>query len=130
MAALKHLSLMVRVGHVVHADGQDVYLWTDDEARRRRNLKNLCLPISFMYGKKNHAFLPEATRDTYDELCEVNGSCWYTWKEFEDYGHFDSFIGRDAAKDVFPWIAEQLRHPPGPARPELKAIPAQISDGS
>ncbi len=113
MAALKHLSLMVRTGHVVDAEGQDVYLWTEDKDRWRRNLERLRLPISFMYGRQNHAFLPAATHDTYEALCQVNGPEWYRWQPFEEYGHFDSFIGRDAATDIFPWIVEQLRYPPG-----------------
>jgi cholesterol oxidase len=114
MSALKHLSLMVRTGYVVDAKGNDVYLRNDDPARHEENLKRLQLPISFMYGEHNHAFLPTATRTIYEELCQVHGREWYRWKAFEDYGHFDSFIGRDASGVIFPWILEQLRNPPRP----------------
>jgi cholesterol oxidase len=114
MAALKHLSLMVRGGHIVDNEGRDVYLRGDDPARHREQLDRLRLPISFMYGKHNGAFLPAATRTIHDELRQVHGAGWYRWQLFEDYGHFDSFIGRDAAKVVFPWILDQLLRPPRP----------------
>jgi cholesterol oxidase len=114
MAALKHLSLMVRAGHVVDGEGQDVYLRYDDPAEHRRQLERLRLPISFMYGLHNHAFLPAATQTIYKELCKIHGPSLYRWKPFKDYGHFDSFIGRDAGKVVFPWILEQLQDPPRP----------------
>ena len=114
MAALKHLSLMVRVGHVVDSEGRDTYLRSDDSARHREQLARLQLPISFMYGMHNGAFLPAATRTIHDELRQVHEPGWYRWQAFEDYGHFDSFIGRDAAKVIFPWILDQLLRPPRP----------------
>jgi cholesterol oxidase len=113
MSALKHLSLMVRTGYVVDAEGNDVYLHRDDPARYRTQLNRLGIPISFMYGKHNRAFLPGATRTIYEELCKVHGKGRYCWKQFKNYGHFDCFIGRDAARDVFPWILAQLLRPPG-----------------
>lgn len=114
MAALKHLSLMVRAGRIVDSEGKDAYLRGDDSARHREQLARLRLPISFMYGEHNGAFLPAATRTIYEELQQVHGTGWYRWKRFEDYGHFDSFIGRDAGKVVFPWIVDQLLRPPRP----------------
>ena len=127
MAALKHLSLMVRTGHVVDSEGQDVYLRKDDPALHERNLQWLRLPISFMYGKHNRAFLPAATETIYKELCGVHGREWYRWEPFEDYGHFDCFIGRDAARVVFPWILEQLLDPPRPQA--LRGLPAPVMPG-
>jgi choline dehydrogenase-like flavoprotein len=115
MSALKHLSLMVRTGHVVDSEGQDVYLQCDDAARHQANLAHLDLPISFMYGKHNRAFRRAATRTIYEELCRRHDEKLYKWQEFKDYGHFDCFIGRDADRDVFPWIhAELVRWGPQP----------------
>jgi cholesterol oxidase len=108
MSALKHLALMVRTGHVVDAEGLDVYLHCEDPIRYRASLDRLCLPISFMYGKHNRAFLPAATQTLYEELRELHGQHLYDWKEFKDYGHFDCFIGRDADQVVFRWIHDQL----------------------
>lgn len=114
MAALSHLSLMVRTGYVVDAEGQDVYLRYDDPARHRQQLERLKLPISFMYGARNRGFLPEATRTIYDELRQANGREWYRWQPFDEYGHLDCFIGKNAAQDIFPWIVRQLKNPPQP----------------
>jgi len=108
MSALKHLSLMVRTGHVVDAEGQEVYLHCDDPVRHEASLDRLEIPISFMYGKHNGAFLPTATRTLYEELCGRYGPDRYEWREFEDYGHFDCFIGREADQIIFPWIRDQL----------------------
>ena len=123
MAALKHLSLMVRAGQVVDEEGQDLYLKNDDPAAHKQRLERLQLPISFMYGLHNHAFLPAATQTIYEELRRVNGGEWYRWQPFKDYGHFDCFIGRDASRVIFPWILEQLRDPPRPLRAAPKAAP-------
>jgi cholesterol oxidase len=114
MAALRHLSLMVRTGYVVDAEGQDVYLRYDDPARHRQQLKRLKLPISFMYGARNRGFLPEATQTIYEELCRANGPEWYRWQPFDEYGHLDCFIGKNTAQDIFPWIVRQLQNPPQP----------------
>jgi cholesterol oxidase len=108
MSALKHLSLMVRTGHVVDAEGLEVYLHCDDPLRHEASLDRLKLPISFMYGKHNGAFLPTATRTLYEELRRLHGDQLYAWQEFKDYAHFDCFIGRDADQVVFPWIRDQL----------------------
>jgi cholesterol oxidase len=104
MDALQHLSLIVRTGHIVDAEGQDVYL---------RHLDRLRLPISFMHGALNRVFPPEATRLTFDALCNAFGARRYRRKEFEGYNHMDCFIGRTAWRDVYPWILEQLENPPG-----------------
>ncbi len=114
MDALKHLSLIVRTGHVVDAEGQDLYLRHDDPDRHREQLRRLALPISFMHGKLNHVFPPEATILTREALSKVNDPRWYRREEFPGYNHFDCFVGRSAARDVFPWILTQLRDPPHP----------------
>jgi cholesterol oxidase len=112
IAALRHLTLMVRTGYVVDAEGQDVYLCHDDPDRHQRQLRRLRLPISFMHGELNHAFLPGSTLNTYRRLRAVNGRRWYRWKRFKGYAHFDCFAGRSAAGYVFPWIVKQLENPP------------------
>jgi cholesterol oxidase len=104
MAALQHLSLIVRTGHVVDAEGQEVYLPHWDRLR---------IPISFMHGALNRVFPPAATRLTYERLSDAFGAERYRRQEFEGYNHMDCFIGRTAARDVYPWILRQLQEPPG-----------------
>jgi cholesterol oxidase len=101
--ALAHLSLILRTGHVVDKDGRDAYL---------PHLGRLALPISFIHGTQNREFLPAATRRTYDLLRRVNGEQWYVWRKIPHYGHMDCFIGKTAARDVFPIILEELEAGP------------------
>jgi hypothetical protein len=99
MPALTHLSLMLRARHVVDKDGRDVYL---------PRLDRLCLPISFIHGTRNREFVPRSTATTYKLLRSVNGPRWYVRRLVKGYGHMDCFIGKDAARDVFPIIEREL----------------------
>ena len=53
-------------------------------------------------------FLPESTEETYDLLRERNGEEYYTRHVIPGYAHMDCFVGKDAARDVYPLITEQL----------------------
>jgi hypothetical protein len=106
LTALKQLSLMIRDKHLVDEEGRNVYL---------EHVRRLRLPISFMHGSLNRAFLPVSTQTTYQWLKDHNGGEWYARKEFDGYGHMDCFVGRRAARDVYDWIVQQLEHPPRPA---------------
>ena len=59
MTTLKQITRILREGHVVTADGADVYLPATD---------NLRLPISFLHGENNRLFTPEGSQLTYDYL--------------------------------------------------------------
>jgi cholesterol oxidase len=96
---------MVRAGHAVDKDGVDVYL---------RHPEHFALPIAFIHGARNREFLPESTLRTYEMLSGANGPEWYLRTVLPDYGHMDCFIGKDAARDVFPLILRELRE--GPTR--------------
>jgi cholesterol oxidase len=108
--ALAHLALILRTGHVVDKDGVNAYM---------PHLERLALPISFIHGRANREFLPEATRTTYELLRQANGEKWYSWRPIESYGHMDCFIGKRAAVDVFPLILEELEAGPRRGRPGL-----------
>jgi cholesterol oxidase len=99
ITAFEHLSRMVREGHLVTAEGADVYL---------PHLERLAIPIAFVHGGDNQCFLPRSTEITYDLLCEKNGKSLYTRHVIPQYGHADSILGRNAARDVYPHIAEHL----------------------
>jgi len=101
--ALCHLSLMVRAGHAVDKDGVDVYL---------RHPEHFALPIAFIHGAHNREFLPASTLKTYEMLSAANGPEWYARTVLPGYGHMDCFIGKDAARDVFPLILRELREAP------------------
>ena len=102
MTTFKQITLALRTGHVVAADGSDDYVTA---------LENLALPITFLHGANNRLFLPEGSRLTYEALREANGPDLYTRHVIDGYAHMDLFIGKDAARDVYPVITDELdRH--------------------
>ncbi|MGH9448630.1 MAG: choline dehydrogenase, partial [Terriglobia bacterium] len=99
ICGFEHLARMVRKGHIVTAHGQNAYL---------RRLDRLAIPIAFLHGSRNQCFLPESTKLTYDLLRAKNGKKLYTRYVIPRYGHSDSILGKDAARDVYPYIARHL----------------------
>ena len=62
-------------------------------------------------GEKNHVFVPESTRTTYELVKEAHPKQEYDWILIPDYGHMDCIIGRNAVYDVYPHILRALdRH--------------------
>jgi cholesterol oxidase len=99
MRAFEHLSVLVRTGHLVAADGSEVYL---------PHLERLKLPITFLHGGQNECFLPESTRITFDTLCGAHGAALYRRHVIDGYGHIDCIFGKDAARDVYPHLLQHL----------------------
>lgn len=97
--AFEHLSRMVRTRHIVTANGENAYL---------PHVERLAIPIAFISGGKNRCFLPESTKLTYDWLCEKNDPHLYTRTVVPHYGHADSILGKNAARDVYPAMAKHL----------------------
>ena len=95
----EQLSHIIRKGYVVDKDGNNTYL-------TRANLAKggLDLPITFIAGALNLEFLPETSARTYAWLqAHYPGKqSQYQRYVFEDYGHMDCFIGKNAARDIFP----------------------------
>ena len=99
LETFKQISLAIRKGHVVSADGDDVYLPAAEALK---------LPIAFLHGEHNRLFLPEGSAVTYGYLRHKNGSEHYTRHVFKDYAHMDCFIGKNAARDVYPVVRAEL----------------------
>jgi pimeloyl-ACP methyl ester carboxylesterase len=100
----EHISLMIRKGRAVDAQGRDVYLSNTDRYR---------MPIAFMTGEHNRMFVPQGIEATHQMLRAANGPELYTRHVFDGYAHLDCWLGRDAARDVFPTaLAELERHNP------------------
>lgn len=93
------LAAMVRAGHVVDANGDDVYM---------PNIDGMKLPIAFIHGTENLCYLPTSTEMTYDLLVERFGADNYERHLIEGYGHIDCVFGKRAALDVFPTIVRHL----------------------
>ncbi|MDR6534979.1 alpha/beta fold hydrolase [Variovorax soli] len=97
----EQLSLMMQQAKAVDSEGRDVYVVPEKAAR-------LALPISFVAGAGNELFFPETCIRTQRWLAAHNDPALYTRHIFDGYAHMDLFIGRDAARDVFPYLITQL----------------------
>lgn len=95
---------IMRQGRAVSANGADIYL---------PNHKNLDLPITFIAGALNEEFLPDTSLRTFTWLNAKNPDSAHLYHRhvFQNYGHMDCFIGRNADKDIFPFIIERLDSP-------------------
>jgi cholesterol oxidase len=93
------LATMVRAGHVVDANGANVYL---------PNLKGMDFPIGFIHGTENRCYLPVSTETTFNMLVDRFGAQQYERHLIQGYGHIDCIFGKNAAVDVYPVIARYL----------------------
>lgn len=101
--AFDHLARMVRAGRVVGARGDDRYM---------PHLERLAIPITFIHGAENACYLPRSTELTLDALRSRNGAGLYRRQVIPGYGHIDCILGKDAARDVFPFVLAQLEATP------------------
>ena len=101
----EQLALIMQREQVVDAQGGDTYLQPEQ-------LKRLALPISFITGGLNQIFDPETIVRTHEWLGAANGAQYYDMHIFDDYAHMDMFIGRNAARDVFPHLLARLNEHP------------------
>ena len=58
-------------------------------------------------GENNVCFLPESQARTFDFL-DHHHPGRHVFHELAGYGHLDVFLGKDAARDVFPLIVDEL----------------------
>lgn len=101
LRALQHIATIVRAGRAVDSEGRDTYMSHPERLR---------MPISFLVGVRNRIFLPAGTDATLSWLSAANGPEWYERVVLTDYAHLDGFIGKDAARDVYPRILRSLEH--------------------
>lgn len=99
MTAFKHIQRMIRKGHAVDANGEEVYM---------SHLDRVNIPITFLHGEHNRMFIPRSTELTYAALREANGDELYSRKMIPGYAHMDCWIGENAARDVFPIALDEL----------------------
>ena len=66
--------------------------------------------IAFLAGERNVCFLPESQQRTHEYFCERRKD-YHSLHVLAGYGHLDVFIGKNAASDVFPIIADELDRP-------------------
>ncbi|MXQ09723.1 FAD-dependent oxidoreductase [Alphaproteobacteria bacterium GH1-50] len=94
-----HISRIFGAGHLLSMDGKTDYL---------ANRHLIDMPVTFIAGAKNPEMLPEATLRTQKWLADGPSPPPLDRIVFPDYGHMDCFIGKHAARDIFPRIRESL----------------------
>jgi len=63
--------------------------------------------IAFFAGEKNLCFLPESQKRSYDHFARYRKD-YHSLYVLPDYSHLDVFMGKNAARDVFPIIRREL----------------------
>jgi pimeloyl-ACP methyl ester carboxylesterase len=63
--------------------------------------------FAFLAGEKNHCFLPESQQRTFEFLDSIDKN-HHSFHLLRDYGHLDVFMGKNAHRDVFPLILNEL----------------------
>jgi hypothetical protein len=72
------------------------------------------VPVMLFVGGDNAVLSPESTSRTYEILCDTFGSegggegVDYRRKVVPGYGHLDCWMGRNAWKDVYPFVREEV----------------------
>ncbi|AEO62896.1 uncharacterized protein THITE_41229 [Thermothielavioides terrestris NRRL 8126] len=100
------LHLLMRMGAEGHALGNAPLferLTTPENVRRLRGL-----PVLLFVGRDNAVLSPEATERTYETLCDAFGDADYRRRVVPGYGHLDCWMGRNAWKDVYPFVREEV----------------------
>jgi cholesterol oxidase len=83
----------------VSAAGDEIYM---------DQLERLAIPTAFIHGAENACFLPRSTEDTLAALSRTNGTSLYKRHVIPAYGHIDCIFGKNAARDVYPYIVRHL----------------------
>ena len=103
---MRQLALLMRMGYDgnVMANGPGFErLTTPENIERLRGI-----PIMLFVGRDNAVLSPEATERTYETLCETFEDGEYKRKVVPGYGHLDGWMGRNAWRDVYPFVREEL----------------------
>lgn len=74
------------------------------------------LPFLFFVGGDSAVLSPRATETTYERLIDTFGMCaglpggsiQYRRRVVPGYGHLDCWMGRNAWRDVYPFVREEI----------------------
>lgn len=111
-AHLRLMKLLTGMSGAVTTNAPDrVDLTTAGNLERLRGI-----PFLFFCGGDNDVLSPAATERTYDKLIHTfgfsadhpDGGLQYRRKVISRYGHLDCWIGRNAWRDVFPVVREEV----------------------
>ena len=106
---LRHLATIVRAGHIVGADGSEVYLGIDEAGKPDPDqIRRLAIPMTIVHGALNECWLPESTEITLELMKAENDPGLYDRHVVPGYGHIDCIFGKEAARDVYPLFLTHL----------------------
>ncbi|KAJ4144416.1 hypothetical protein LMH87_003300 [Akanthomyces muscarius] len=109
---LVHLLMrMGRRGHVSTNGPAFAELTTDENVERLRGI-----PMFLFSGGDSDVLSPQATEMTYERLCRKFGlsaggarpGLQYRRRVIPGYGHLDCWMGRDACRDVYPIVLDEI----------------------
>ena len=63
--------------------------------------------FAFLAGEKNQCFLPESQKRTFEFFDSIDKN-YHSFHLLRNYGHLDVFMGKNAHRDVFPLILNEL----------------------
>ena len=111
MSFFRQMARCVRAGHLVAVDGlrelPESFVARPPETDAR---------FALFAGALNRCFLAESQTRTHAFLERARPG-YHTLHVLPTYGHLDVFMGRHAARDVFPLIAAELERPTERPRP-------------
>lgn len=106
------MHLLMRQGYEGHVMGNAPLFERLDTPENVRRLKGV--PILLFVGGDNAVLSPESTERTYDVLTTAFGTgddvsgVQYRRRVVPGYGHLDCWMGRNAWKDVYPFVREEV----------------------
>jgi cholesterol oxidase len=106
LTSFRHIGTMFARGRIVDKKGKNVYL-------KEEHAPRITVPITLLSGMANRMFFPSGARKTHDWLLKWGGFGplnreMFTLLRTPNHGHLDSFIGKNAKREVFPKVAEAL----------------------
>ena len=106
LTSFTHIGTMFTRGRIVDKKGKNAYLKPEYAPR-------VTVPVTLLSGTANRMFLPSGARKTHQWLLEHGGfgdrnQEMFTLLRTPNHGHLDSFIGKNAKREVFPKVAEAL----------------------
>jgi cholesterol oxidase len=99
LTSLEHVLRIVRTGHLVDADGGDVYMPHAERA---------AIPLRIIHGAVNECFEPAGSAESFEWLRSHNDPALYSRVVVPDFGHIDCIFGERAVNAVYPHIVEHL----------------------
>jgi pimeloyl-ACP methyl ester carboxylesterase len=100
----QQISRGIRAGHLVSMEPRPELPLQFGVERPKTNAR-----IAFFAGKLNRCFLPESQVRTFRYFDALRPG-YHSLHIIPEYAHLDIFMGKDAARDVFPLMLKELNH--------------------